>query len=327
MSEVMSATRPTTVPGTKCVLVVDDNPVDARLAGRLLEKSGMEVVYAADGFKALDLLQSKNVDVVLTDMLMPDMDGLELVDALRSDYPGIPAILMTGQGSEELAVQALQRGAAGYVPKKKLPHQLVDIVEQLIARLQVDRSQMRLQNCLVECTTLFQLDNDVSLVPPLVSRMQETAAGMGLCDMTGNIRLGVALEEALLNAIYHGNLEISSELKQDATDAFYKTVAERRRLALYRERRVHFQARFDRSAACFIVRDEGPGFDISKIPDPLDPANLERASGRGLLLIRAFMDEVHHNTTGNEITMIKRREVRPVDSKDKRRKSNGTDKK
>jgi len=59
---------------------------------------------------------------------------------------------------------------------------------------------------------------------------------------------------------------------------------------------------------CYTISDQGPGFDPSSLPDPLDPENLLRTHGRGLMLIRSFMDEVRHNDTGNEITMIKRRE-------------------
>ena len=55
------------------------------------------------------------------------------------------------------------------------------------------------------------------------------------------------------------------------------------------------------------IRDEGPGFDLNRVLDPTDMTNLERVSGRGLLLINTFMDEVKHNKTGNEITMVKRR--------------------
>ena len=54
-----------------------------------------------------------------------------------------------------------------------------------------------------------------------------------------------------------------------------------------------------------MVRDDGNGFDPAILPDPTDPANLERVSGRGLLLIQTFMDSVRHNATGNEITMVK----------------------
>ena len=65
-------------------------------------------------------------------------------------------------------------------------------------------------------------------------------------------------------------------------------------------------ARESHSEATYIVRDEGPGFDPSILPDPTDPENLGKVSGRGLLLIRTFMDEVYHNERGNEIAMIKR---------------------
>ena len=54
------------------------------------------------------------------------------------------------------------------------------------------------------------------------------------------------------------------------------------------------------------IRDEGKGFDPGSLPDPTDPENLIKASGRGLLLMRAFMDDVFHNETGNEVTLIKR---------------------
>jgi anti-sigma regulatory factor (Ser/Thr protein kinase) len=54
------------------------------------------------------------------------------------------------------------------------------------------------------------------------------------------------------------------------------------------------------------VRDEGPGFDPGGLPDPTDPANLERPCGRGLLLMKTFMDEVRYNDRGNEVTMRKR---------------------
>ena len=57
----------------------------------------------------------------------------------------------------------------------------------------------------------------------------------------------------------------------------------------------------------FVIRDEGPGFDPRELPDPTDPTNLERPSGRGLLLMRTFMDDVSYNDDGNQVTLIKRR--------------------
>ena len=70
---------------------------------------------------------------------------------------------------------------------------------------------------------------------------------------------------------------------------------------------LRFVRKTTRDEVTVIIRDEGPGFDPNSIPDPTDPANLENVSGRGLLLINAFMDEVTHNEVGNQITMIKRK--------------------
>ena len=86
-------------------------------------------------------------------------------------------------------------------------------------------------------------------------------------------------------------------------------LAERRQQQPYCGRRVFIGAEETRSGVTYSIRDEGPGFDPSTLSDPTDPSNLEKLSGRGLLLIRTFMDEVHHNPTGNEITMVKRRDL------------------
>ena len=100
------------------VLVVDDSAVDRRLAGGLLEKeSGLTVIYASDGTEALVKLDTENPDLVVTDLQMPKMNGLELVGAIRHQYPLVPVILMTAHGSEEIAIAALEQGAASYVPK------------------------------------------------------------------------------------------------------------------------------------------------------------------------------------------------------------------
>jgi anti-sigma regulatory factor (Ser/Thr protein kinase) len=114
----------------------------------------------------------------------------------------------------------------------------------------------------------------------------------------------MALSEALANAIYHGNLELSSDLKEDGT--FHQEARERSQREPYCLRKVQLTACVEKKWARWVVRDEGPGFDPDAVPDPTDPTNIERPSGRGLLLIRTFMDEVHHNDVGNEITMVKR---------------------
>src|SRR5437588_12340598 len=151
------------------VLVVDDSAVDRRLAGSLLEKiANVKAVYAEDGRQALDVLGRQALDLVLTDLLMPEMDGLELTKEIRSQYPLVPVILMTAFGSEDIAIQALQRGAASYVPKKKLAQALAETATSVLSVSQAGRNQQRLHECLTQTESRFLLDNDPSMVPPLL---------------------------------------------------------------------------------------------------------------------------------------------------------------
>jgi CheY-like chemotaxis protein/anti-sigma regulatory factor (Ser/Thr protein kinase) len=290
------------------VLVVDDSSIDCRLATAILEKrANVRTQTASDGLEALRSMEQELPAVVLTDLQMPNMDGLELVEAIRQRYSQVPVILMTANGSEEIAMEALQSGAASYVPKRTLDRDLAATLERVLSASQIDRRRQRVLECLEEVECRLVLENDPSLVPVLVSHFQEHLLRMGLCDENGKIRVGVALEEALLNAIQHGNLELDSALRQDGSDAFFRLGEQRRRLAPYTGRRVHLHASLRPDRTTFTIRDEGPGFDVSKLPDPTDPDNLLKPSGRGLLLIRTFMDEVRHNEKGNEITMVRRR--------------------
>ncbi|HEX4606670.1 MAG TPA: response regulator [Urbifossiella sp.] len=293
--------------GPSTILVVDDSPVERRLAGRIIEKDpDLRAVYAGDGTEALEAIARSRPAAVVTDLQMPGMDGLGLVRAVREGYPGLPVILMTAGGSEEIAIEAIRAGAASYVPKRTLVRDLVEAVEQV---LNAARSVRKLERLLGSITTVecrLALENDPALVPPLVEYLQGHVAQFGLCGPSQRVRVGVALEEALLNGLYHGNLELSSDLRQDGSGTFERLAGERRFRAPYAARRLHVSARVSAAEAVFVIRDEGPGFDTSAVPDPTDPAYLERASGRGLLLIRAFMDDVRHNAAGNEITLVKR---------------------
>jgi anti-sigma regulatory factor (Ser/Thr protein kinase) len=152
------------------------------------------------------------------------------------------------------------------------------------------------------------LDNDPSLIKPLIAYLREEIASRDLCDETVQMQVAVALDEVLVNAMHHGNLEVDSALRELGWDVYCAKVQERRRTPPYCDRRVHITAKITADEVVYVVRDEGNGFDPSTLPDPLDPANLEKASGRGLLLVRTFMDEVQHSERGNEVRMVKRRE-------------------
>ena len=289
------------------VLIVDDTESDRRLAGEIIDGAlGWKTSYADNGKAALAAIEREAPQLVLTDLMMPQMDGLQLVEAVRSQHPHVPVVLMTVYGNEEIAIRALQSGAASYVPKRILDRDLAPILAAVLAATQVEHRQERLLGLLNHAELHFTLDNDPALVPALVAHLKQYLLRLRLFDHNGNTRVGVALEEAILNAMYHGNLEVSSDLRQHGDEPYYRLADERRQQPPYKDRRVHCTVRFSTSEAVYVIRDEGPGFDPAALPDPTDPANMEKASGRGLLLIRTFMDEAIFSERGNQITMIKR---------------------
>lgn len=292
------------------VLVVEDSPTQGCEILMLLEDAGHGAELARDGVEALAMLDESRFDLVVTDLQMPRMDGLELVEALTCRHPRTPSVLVTAHGSEDLAAAALRRGAASYVPKRNLAHDLVPTLAGILTLSGTDPDAGRVQGCLERTDLRFLLPNDSAMVPPLVRRLEALVGSMGWCDESSLLRLSVALRESLMNAIDHGNLELDSELRQEDERVYRRMGEERRGQPPYRDRRVLLEARVTRSEATFVVKDEGPGFDPGSLPDPTDPMNLERIGGRGLLLIRTFMDEVRHNATGNEVTLVKRAEAR-----------------
>ena len=290
------------------VLVVDDSPVDRRLVGRLIEKvEGTTVYYAENGKLALEQVEAHLPDLVVTDMQMPEMNGFELVEALRGQYPLIPVILVTAAGSEAIAVKALAAGAASYVPKVSLAEDLVDTVERVLSLSKSERSQTRLKNRVRRSVTEYEIETDRDLVLTLSVHLREQFAAMSSCTAKDSLRTGISLEEALLNAFYHGNLEVSSKLKEDDWEAYVKLATQRCGELPYKSRRIFVTSNIAREEASWVIRDEGPGFDVSTLPDPTDPEYLERPHGRGLMLMRTFMDEVIYNEKGNEVRLVKRR--------------------
>ena len=299
------------------VLVVDDSAPDRKLAGGLLERQlQIAILYANDGRDALKQFERHVPDLVVTDLVMPGMDGLELIEAVRQRYPLVPVVMMTSQGSEEIAVTALEKGAASYVPKRILSRRLPETVNRILEVSREEKEQARLMERLVADECAFVLENDIRLIATFVRYLRLGLRGVGLCEESDHMRISIAVEEALLNAYYHGNLEVDSQLREGDGNEFLELARQRREEIPYRDRRISIKATYSDSEAVFVIRDDGEGFDATQIPDPTDPDNLLRPSGRGLLLMQSFMDELRFNDIGNEVTLIKRRNGKISDSSD-----------
>ena len=120
--------------GNNCVLIVDDDVATRRLYSFLLNNGGYTVVEAEDGMEALEKLRQISCSLVITDMNMPRMDGMELIRTIRRDYPQLRVILITAFGTPETEKQARRIGANDYLAKPFDFEELEERVRRLFER-------------------------------------------------------------------------------------------------------------------------------------------------------------------------------------------------
>ncbi len=292
------------------ILIVDDTAVDRRLAGGLLENDPtLDVSYAKSVQEALLQISNQLPDLVVTDLQMPEYDGLHLVNEINEKYPELPVVLITAHGSENIAAQALASGAASFVPKSDLANSLYETVMYVLSLSRSNSRNRKLMNCARRSEFEFTLDNDIELIDPLVDMIQEIVGSQEIFSQRCQVQLGVAMENALTNAMFRGNLAMNREdfvvLSRDA-------ISVRAKSSEYRDRKVHFRALITPDKVEFEIRDEGEGFDTSQLPDASNPDSFRDGVGRGLVLIQAFMDEVNYEDSGRKLEMAKFRVNAPA---------------
>src|SRR5262249_41693803 len=112
------------------ILVVEDDPNHGAMCARMLERKGYHARAITSAREALSVLaQTGDVDLVLADLQMPEMDGIQLLNAVKGKYPHVEFIVMTGYGTVKTAVEAMQRGAAHYI-QKPLDHDELNLLIQ-----------------------------------------------------------------------------------------------------------------------------------------------------------------------------------------------------
>jgi len=127
------------------ILIVDDEKNYPPILSAVLEEEGFETLTAYSGHEALSVLKDSDVDLVLTDMKMPAMDGIELLERIKQKDPGLPVIMMTAHGTVEKAVEAMQKGAYNYILKPFDNERLVIYVNKAIHMYQVIKENRRLR--------------------------------------------------------------------------------------------------------------------------------------------------------------------------------------
>jgi two-component system chemotaxis response regulator CheY len=118
----------------KCILIVDDSETVRQVLQLALGNAGYQVVEAEDGFDALEKLSASQVDMLITDLNMPNMDGLELIKKVREEgkHRFTPIVMLTTESSEEKKKAGREAGASGWIVKPFKPEQLLKVVKMVL---------------------------------------------------------------------------------------------------------------------------------------------------------------------------------------------------
>lgn len=264
------------------ILIVDNNDELRVLLEQALGRLGHEVVVTGERNKALRRDDLNSFDLIISDLSEAEVNG-EPISELHRKHLVTP---LSNHNNGPGVIKAFKMGAVNYSRMPYNRDELREIVEQTLAnklRYVDDTSAFSHVHEKIE----FELPSDLALMNGVLEYLQERVAKLGLIRPERS-NLFVALDEAFVNAVKHGN-------KNDLT------------------KMVKITAELSPNEAAFTVEDQGEGFDIREIPNPCDPENLFRTSGRGVLLIYNIMDEVEYNAQGNRVKMIKRPET-PVEA-------------
>ena len=148
------------------ILIVDDEEIVIRSCLRILADDGYEVDTSNDGLDALGKIHEKNYDVLILDIKMPKMDGMELLQRVKEAKPDIDVIMITGLHEIETAVQAMKMGAFDYLPKPFEPEEFQMVVERAFERRRLMQENISLKS---EVGAKYRFDNIIGSSPPMQS--------------------------------------------------------------------------------------------------------------------------------------------------------------
>jgi CheY-like chemotaxis protein/anti-sigma regulatory factor (Ser/Thr protein kinase) len=273
----------------KSILIVDDEPVIPAMVNAALKSDGYEMFAANDFDGSLELLAARPVDLLLTDVVMPQHDGFELIERAHALNPRMRAIVMTGSESPETALSALRHNVCDLLYKPFSIAELRDTVRTALAAPQLCGA-VEVLSATPDWLAL-RVPGEMGAIQPLhriITRLDPAL------DTEAREAVGIAFRELMQNAIEHG-------CQSDPT----KFVEVR-------------YVRLHRAVLCHI-KDPGLGFSMNGLthaaisnPDDQPYQHIEvraeqglRPGGFGLMLVRQMVDELIYNEQRNEVMFVK----------------------
>ena len=182
------------------LVVIDDDPANIKFVRFILANEGLEIHAASDAQSGMELIQRTRPQIVLLDLVMPGVQGMEVLQKILEFDPGIDVILMTGYYSTESAVEAIQKGAADYFPKPFSPEKLRERISQIKEDSKHRQRSLKLENELLEN---FEFDGMIGRSPlmlELVSQIRRIAPHFRSVLVTGPTGVG---KELVARALHH----------------------------------------------------------------------------------------------------------------------------
>ncbi|MEP6946287.1 MAG: ATP-binding protein [Acidobacteriota bacterium] len=256
------------------ILIIDDHDDLATALDEVLSHVGHEVTIISDRVKALARKDLETFDIVITDL---DVEGTGPMAKLNGSGPTcLPKMPET---TPDQKVKAFKFCAANFrrdeFDEDELKELIAIVLDHKIRFVDRQDAVQELHENIE-----FEFPSALSLMSIVLEYLMKRVEKLGVVNVERS-NLFIALDEAFVNAVKHGNKYDSKKL-------------------------VRIAAEVSKQEARFTIEDEGDGFDVNNIPDPLDPKNLFKASGRGVLFIYNIMDEVNYNDRGNRLTMVKK---------------------
>ena len=261
------------------ILIVDANEELRTLLAQVLSDLGHEVTATGSREEALAREDLEDFDLVISDLTDDADAGIQVLSEIKRKSLLVPVVVSSDEAQPHGIVKAFKLGAANFLRRPYDHDELRAIVEKTLSyklRFVEDVKVLPFVHEKIE----FELPSDLSLMNGVLHYLHERVVQLGIVNPERS-NLFIALDEAFVNAVKHGNKYDTNKL-------------------------VRITADLSAREARFTIEDEGEGFEVNKIPDPCDPANLFKTSGRGVLLIYNIMDEVSYNERGNRLTMVKR---------------------
>jgi CheY-like chemotaxis protein len=267
------------------------------------------VTSAGEG---LEELARRSVDVVVTDLVMPEIDGRQFLQIVSERHPSLPVVLITSMGSDLIAAQTMEMGAVNYVPKRDLADNLVPVLEEILKsqrEMAASRSVMRHAR---RSRSEFLIENDLEQIRSLVHLVRDRLHNLQRLSAETVLSLTAAVREALLNAYFHGNLEINESPLQNSREEYTQIAEQRKQDPRFAGRQISLKFEADMQQVIFRVADQGRGFDTAAM-DTLSATESDwHKKGHGLPLIRSCTDSVAFNEAGNEITLTRNVDSSPL---------------